>query len=271
MKVSEILNYETVRLKLIGSKKDPALFQTFRKMHSVGNPKTMNRSIIVNWAGPSGEFGCRFSCQFCSWRDRAVKMGAIFPSEKALDKFLSNYEGYKVTISGGGDPLFNFDENKGRLLGLVRLIHDRGFLVEVVTKEISLVLREHDGELKEIDMWSFSTESISKLVAEAIRAVKMARVSKVCTPGTNIDLRRYIDFYGMAGAYQIILREDFYERLEAAEMLQVLRSRKSSTHGSITKWLMNSVCSNNYFLINDEVYIGDAALGGFPDSESLAS
>lgn len=256
MQTSEIFRRERERLALIGSDRDPALFQSMRAF--VRNDSTMNRSIIVNWAEPGRNFGCRFTCDFCSWRDRAEAMGDIAPTAQALDRFLAGYLGYKVTISGGGDPLFNLERNLPRLQGLVDQLHAKGLLVEVVTKEIAVVRDLHDTALKSIDMWSFSAEAPSKLIADTVRKVGLARISKVCSPGTVGKLAAYTRFYREAGAYQILFREDFYATPpadDARTIAEVLRANRG-----LVRWLPNKTCSDNLFLIGDVPHHGDVPI-----------
>ena len=137
MQTHKVLQRERERLALIGSNKDPALFQAMRA--HVRDRRTQNRSVIVNFADDETQFGCRFKCKFCSWRDRATAAGDIYPTYESLKQFLDGFLGYKVTISGGGDPLFKAEQNWTRLYQLVDWIHKLGFLAEVVTKETHLV------------------------------------------------------------------------------------------------------------------------------------
>lgn len=132
MNTHEVIQRERERLTIIGSNKDPALFQAMRA--HVRDRRTQNRSVIVNFADEETQFGCRFKCKFCSWRDRATAAGDIYPTYEGLRKFLDGFLGYKVTISGGGDPLFKAEQNWTRLYELVGWIHELGFLAEVVTR-----------------------------------------------------------------------------------------------------------------------------------------
>lgn len=64
----------------------------------------MNISIITN-------FGCEANCWYCIWKDHALKNCSEIDYE-ALDKFLCRYKHLgKVSLSGGGDPLYNYFSN----------------------------------------------------------------------------------------------------------------------------------------------------------------
>ena len=281
-----VIKHEQERLARIGSDKDPVLFQAMRSAHP--GELTMNRSLIVNMADETTSFGCRFKCTFCSWRDRATAAGDIFPTREGVTRFLEGFAGYKVTISGGGDPLFKLEQNWPRLRQLVDWVHELGFLVEVVTKETALVAnllnpsgaflaarRDMCDAVQAIDAFSLSYEAHSQHIVEEVRAIashRPVRVSKVCTPGFSRKNRevngREWDFLGQycaamrgAGAYQVLLREDFYDPHVSADDVASIARAVARGRGTV-RWLPNSTCSNNYFLIGEEVYQGDAALGG---------
>ena len=263
MNTYQILERERQRLAMIKSHRDPALFQSMRSF--VQDERTQNRSVIVNFADKDKRHGCRFTCNFCSWKSRAEHVGDVYPTEDGLTRLLEGFRGYKVTISGGGDPLYDLENNLGRLLKLVRSIHRQGFLVEVVTMEWDTVRKYGSSLLAEVDMWSLSAQGRSAKLAHTIEEVmksgSLVRVSRVCTPGQNLGLKLWADFYKSVGAYQLILREDAnhvgqlndYERKIVGETVAFSNAR----------WLLNSTCSNNFFLVGDTIEQGDAALGAF--------
>ena len=286
MHTSDIIERERERLALIGSDKDPALFQAMRA--HIRDDRTMNRSIIVNMADGETRFGCRFKCKFCSWRDRATEAGDIFPTEEGVARFLDGFKGYKVTISGGGDPLFKLEQNWPRMHQLIGWIHDLGFLVEVVTKETHIVRNTLEASpllaikrpgltevIHRIDQYSLSYEGHSPSIVQEVRQIsnhRLVRVSKVCSPGFSDRNRQFPDrewdFIGQycaamraGGAYQIVLREDFYDPNVTERDAKDIARAVTIGAGTV-KWLPNKTCSDNLFLIGEETYIGDAALGG---------
>jgi hypothetical protein len=264
MNFDEIIKIEKERLAHIGSTKDPVMFHAKRCMIN-NSDATKNRTIIVNFTDDEHAFGCRFSCKFCSWRDRATMMGDIAPTVEGIKEFLKDFEGYKVTISGGGDPLFLVDKgvNLYRLKTIVDTIHELGFLVEVVTKETDMVVRAlrsqmisgsipYIGLIHSIDMWSFSFEAagINGLLAtELVSKINgLVRVSKVCSPGIASDnnkdaLNYYVDKYIEAGAYQVLLREDFYAHMYQRDMtedIKNIRKIEKRTNGQ-ARYLLNGI------------------------------
>ena len=64
----------------------------------------MNISIITN-------FGCQNNCWYCIWKDHPLNKCNDIDYE-ALDNFLCKYKHLgKVSLSGGGDPLYNYFSN----------------------------------------------------------------------------------------------------------------------------------------------------------------
>lgn len=284
MNTHGVMERERERLALIQSDRDPALFQAMRA--HVRGERTMNRTVIVNFADEDTRFGCRFKCHFCSWRKRATELGDIFPTMKNIDGFLAKFQGVVVTISGGGDPLYRLERNWKRLSKLVDWIHDHGMLAEVVTKEtdeVRRILTETPRRLpiptpgpadtvRRIDMYSLSYESSTEQCLEEVRAISMhrlVRVSKVCTPGFSErsfgHLGKYCSEMRAAGAYQVILREDAnHIGILADTDKQALQIAIRQGAGSV-RWLRNADCTNNFFLIGDEVHLGDIGLGSAVD------
>ena len=282
MNTHQVIQAERERLALISSNKDPALFQAMRA--HIRDRRTQNRSVLVNFADDETQFGCRFKCKFCSWRDRATAAGDIYPTYEGLKQFLDGFLGYKVTISGGGDPLFRLDQNWTRLYQLVDWIHRLGYLAEVVTKETHLVRNTLNASpcviakrpglwqtVYNIDSYSLSYESHSPKIVEEVREIskhRLVRVSKVCSPGFSGRNRQFpdrewnfIDQYCAAmragGAYQILLREDANHIGELTDKDVESLRRAIIRGGGSVRWLKNEDCTDNLFLINNQVFLGE--------------
>jgi hypothetical protein len=259
-----IFDYDKNELNRIQSSKDPILYQVKRKY--LHDHSTMNRTIIVNWADETTKFGCRFHCQFCSWKDLALKIGDIDSNEKSILKFLEKFEGYKVTISGGGDPIFKWEQNSVRLKRIITILKEEGYLVEVISKELDYIQKNinHDQILSEISHWNFSLEKVSNVNLRAIEKIyqskKAIRISKVCSPGSiKLDiLENYINEYLNIGVYNILLREDFYHSELSDQEIQDIKYLVQKYPKVI--WLPTKVCLNNLFLINDVINYGDISM-----------
>lgn len=92
-----------------------------------------NVSIVTN-------FGCEFNCWYCVWKGHYLKNCKTKTDWVKLEEFLrENKNKGKVSVSGGGDPLYHFDENQewwNRFLSLCQSlemkidIHSRTKLVD---------------------------------------------------------------------------------------------------------------------------------------------
>ena len=92
-----------------------------------------NFTIIVNWRR-SG-FGCAKVCSYCNWRDSPL-LPHGGQSTKEISAFIAQCNKSFITISGGADPLYKFDEYGPQLLAMIQTIKDHGFKVRIITREI---------------------------------------------------------------------------------------------------------------------------------------
>ena len=63
-------------------------------------------SILTN-------FGCHWACPYCIYRDQKIKIARTKKSTfdfKKLEEIIKGMEGDEISISGGGDPLYNIEE-----------------------------------------------------------------------------------------------------------------------------------------------------------------
>ncbi len=101
-------------------------------MHS----HTPNFTIIVNWKQKG--FGCSKVCSYCNWRTSPLLPHGA-QSEQAISNFIKQCNKSFITISGGGDPLYRFEENRHDLERMASIIKAHGFKVRVITREVQHV------------------------------------------------------------------------------------------------------------------------------------
>lgn len=100
---------------------------------SIPTTKHTNFTIIVNWKERG--FGCAKACTYCNWRGSPLlPQGA--QSVAALTAFIRQSRKSFITISGGGDPLYRFDENFPAFLSMSDTIKVEGYKVRVITREV---------------------------------------------------------------------------------------------------------------------------------------
>lgn len=97
-----------------------------------------NFSIIVNWK--SKGFGCAKVCPYCTWRDSSLLPHGA-QSTDAVSTFVRQCKKRFVSISGGADPLYKFDEYQGQLRGMIDTIKQEGYKVRLITRELGHVAK----------------------------------------------------------------------------------------------------------------------------------
>lgn len=101
-----------------------------------------NFTIIVNWKEKG--FGCAKACTYCNWRGSPLlPQGAQSPAE--VSAFIRQCKKSFITISGGGDPLYRFDEFFPAFLSMSNTIKEDGYKVRIITREV-----QHVAKLKGI-------------------------------------------------------------------------------------------------------------------------
>lgn len=97
-----------------------------------------NFTIIVNWK--SRGFGCSKVCSYCNWRDSPL-LPHGGQSVEAVSSFITQCDKSFITISGGADPLYRFEEYGPQLLAMIQTIKDHGYKVRIITREIQHIAK----------------------------------------------------------------------------------------------------------------------------------
>lgn len=112
----------------------------------------INFTIIVNWKQKG--FGCAKVCSYCNWRDSPL-LPHGGQSAEDISTFITQCDKSFITISGGADPLYRFEEFYLQLLAMIQIIKEHGYKVRIITREI-----EHIAKLKGlVDYVSISLDS----------------------------------------------------------------------------------------------------------------
>jgi len=156
---------------------------------SVGSdlPEQMNISIITN-------FGCSRNCWYCIWKDHALRECKCDTDWNKIIQFLdSNSSHLKISISGGGDPLYNYSQNQLWWDKLFSICNTRNLMVDVHTRE----RLTDDIFWSKINRCVLSSDSLDgdKQYAEYLTKVTKLRISHVITNNTTTDIiKSYIEF-----------------------------------------------------------------------------
>jgi hypothetical protein len=97
-----------------------------------------NFTIIVNWKKKG--FGCAKTCSYCNWRDSPL-LPHGGQTKEALSAFITQCDKSFITISGGADPLYKFEEYGQELLAMIQTIKEHGYKVRIITREIQHVAK----------------------------------------------------------------------------------------------------------------------------------
>lgn len=78
--------------------------------------------LLVNLA-ENGHHGCDMKCPFCEWSKQDYGK-YWFPSDEELDKALTLSP--IVVLSGGGDPLYHFEQNRNKVKHAIDYLYEHG-------------------------------------------------------------------------------------------------------------------------------------------------
>ena len=88
-----------------------------------------NISIVTN-------FGCRSNCWYCIWKGHRLQNVQLETDWDRLETFLTEHRDKgKVSVSGGGDCLYKYDEHVGWWIKLFEITNRLDMLVDVHTRE----------------------------------------------------------------------------------------------------------------------------------------
>ena len=119
------------------------------------------KSIILNFSDENNPHGCKRKCSYCNWKSNPLAQQKIYPDWKVLDKYLEDHSGF-ITLSGGGDPLYNYEQNKEEVHKLIDYLYDKKLFVRVITRE-----RDNYYKLREkypYILGSFSIDSFEEII-----------------------------------------------------------------------------------------------------------
>lgn len=249
------------RLKNIGSKrKAEDFYNELDYEKSKGNiDYYVNRSLLLNFK--EGGHGCRFNCPYCSFRTNKLMLNKQVPSLNDIDNFLKDYTGFKVYICGGGDPLYNYEENKEELNSILDHLLEEGYLIRLITREYRNALKI----ATKIDQFNFSTDILDNNVLECCKEVKRInpncdiRISTVYDSTKDISFyKNYIEFYGEY-VENIYIREDYNTKNfnNIRKYLLLNEMRKNNKYRNKIILFKSEVCDISYYLVGNKTMTGN--------------
>lgn len=114
-----------------------------------------NFSVVTN-------FGCKNKCFYCAFSCHEFKKLYSQFDWPELERCIKMYKGEKIAISGGGDPLFELENNHLVLEEIVRLAKKHNKVVDIHTNENLLDKMDFLRDLG-VNQMVVSTHSISNV------------------------------------------------------------------------------------------------------------
>ena len=179
-----------------------------KELQKIDNRKI---SIITN-------FGCRANCWYCIWKGHKLENVRPETDWNKLEQFLEEYK-YKgkVSLSGGGDCLYKYEENKEWWNHFLKIVNNKNlnrdnrmkkciltslFIMFVFTTNISYSQEENKSELSKIEFtkpWGISNPrfpiGIAFLVYYTDGTFDVINISS--TYGDILELLCYTEEYDM--------------------------------------------------------------------------
>lgn len=147
-----------------------------------------NISIITN-------FGCRANCWYCIWNGHELEKVNKPTDWNKLESFLSdNKNKGKVSVSGGGDCLYKYDQHVGWWIKLFKITSSLNMLVDVHTRE---VFTHQSFWKKHINRCVFSSDKLQKDKEYLMYLSKLTkiRITHLVTSETTLDMiEEYLKF-----------------------------------------------------------------------------
>jgi len=158
-----------------------------------------NISIITN-------FGCGSNCWYCIWKGHELEHANQETDWDKLEQFLidNKYKG-KVSVSGGGDSLYKYQEHEDWWNRLFDITNGLNMLVDVHTREKFM----HEEFWSKINRCVFSSDRLLDdywYLEYVVRFTKL-RVTHLVTADTSFThIGQYLDFQEKTGC-QFTIKE----------------------------------------------------------------
>ena len=155
-------------------------------------PVSPNISVITN-------FGCKTGCWYCIWKDHPLKGIKLETDWSKLEEFLSRYKDKgKVSVSGGGDCLFDYDKYKPWWDKFFSLAEKFNLLVDIHSRE-KFINRSFWAKVNRCVISSDVLDDCVSYLLYLIDRTKIRLVHVVTANTTEKDIKRYLEFSRWSG------------------------------------------------------------------------
>lgn len=159
-------------------------------LRSVGSniPVNKNISVITN-------FGCRSNCWYCIWKGHKLENVQLKTDWDKLANFLYEHRDKgKVSVSGGGDCLYKYDEHVGWWIKFFELTNELNMKVDVHTRE---KFTHQSFWKKHINRCVFSSDKLENDIdyLEYLSQLTKIRITHLVTADTTLKaIEEYLKF-----------------------------------------------------------------------------
>ena len=226
-------------------------------------------SVWLNFT-KDGKHGCSKNCEFCNFKENPIYM---CPTEEELREFIDDYMQYSINrsilLSGGGDPLFDFEENGEKIKMILCVCEELGVSVVMQSGELDVIEREYDDSLSYVSAYYFSSEAEDEQLLELSRKLrekgKRVVISKILNATDDIEsidfdaLDSWVRFYE-PGCPNLLIRENYnhcFSEEENEEIRDIINERYGEDAGCFVKYSPHRKKIGKHIgLINDTVIWG---------------
>lgn len=239
-----------------------------------------NSTIVLNH-GTDTIFGCSRRCVYCNWKSKknfARSQPTLVQIAELLELTQDELKKNFVTLSGGGDPLWNFDDNRDYIVNVLKFLETRAFKRRIITREINHALKLVKEFPGLVNFISFSLDA--KLLKDWN---KLSEDDKMCFRQNGLEMEisivlpidwrgpeaepehiKYYERMAMRFGCKVSLRENLKNTKKA-----MVWTENGGLNNTLLRFVPAEVCVDSYYLIEDEGIITGKEV--IPDSKAVWS
>jgi len=253
----DILDEDRQALFNISSDKWRHLNDYFTSFADGMSRRNMNHSLILNFKKDG--HGCSKACEYCNWRNSSFTKELCHPSYTSLANFLKDFWGYRVTFSGGGDPLYDYENFKLTLKNLSDEVKTLGFLPCLITREYETAV-DAQGLFHQISFSVDSKNGDARYAMEEIYARKIVTI--VYDPARPLTFYKDLYDYFAPSVSHMIIRQDMNELWMCSDPALQIKLKRNillamfRAMNARVQFLPGEACLDAYYLMGKEERLG---------------
>lgn len=209
----------------------------------------MMLSILTN-------FGCHWGCRYCVYRENGINIKPTHFRDfgwNELEQELKKHKGELVSISGGGDPLYNYNNNTNR----IKAFYDELFML---LEKYKCTLELHTSMLIE----EFPYEKCERVVFHLTMPTQIGLINNRLFKLPKLVRAVYVvqDYYTKSLINQIVkYAKDEKNAISELSFRQMIGSKGETEYycheylknGHMKDWYYIEQCDYNEYFVNDHI------------------